>query len=320
MRGPFAALLRVPEGGFSWRHDLVVFDDMKGVANNTEPLLVRMGSPPERQYPPLTVPNLHRRFARTAPDAESILCFANQFGFLGHALPLRDPEPKSETIDFGDIPFGESLGLWQREVARMARLVALWELVKRANSRELSQFVEWTSLDGAQRVLLYLAVADGKVRPDLAQRMRQGRRDFWDYIDQNEDLAGPTTYCEMVVVAHEEIDGDKALMERWRHGDPVEPARYFVHREVNRRVRGHVSPTVLPFRNGEIRFFPDCLLSALYTQFMLALSGRTRPTVLCPRTGCGRYFEPAHGRQRYCDKRCQQLAYYYRKKEKGQAS
>ena len=178
--------------------------------------------------------------------------------------------------------------------------------------------VEWARPDGSQRVLLYLAVVDGKIRPDLAQRMRQGRREFWDYIHQDEDLAGPTTYCEMIVLAHEEIGGDIALLERWRHGDPVEPARYFVHREVNRRLKGHVSPAVLPFRKGEIFFFPDCLLSAVYTQFMLELSGRNRPAVLCARLGCGRYFEPAHGRQRYCDKPCQQLAYYYRKKEKRQ--
>ena len=89
---------------------------------------------------------------------------------------------------------------------------------------------------------------------------------------------------------------------------------------VNRQLKDYASPAVLPYRKGEIYFFPDCLRGALYTLFMLELSGRQRPAMLCARPGCGRYFEPAHGRQQYCEKRCQQLAYYYRKKEKGQTN
>ena len=312
VQGPFAALLRVPEDGFSWRDGLVAIDVGRDEKNIPGRWLIGSDSLYTRQYSPLAVSSLHRRFARNEPTAESILAFANEYGFLGHPSWLGDPDASVQAM-----LVGESLGFWQKEVGRMARLMALWEVVKRGNSRDLSQLVEWTRQDRSQLVRLYLAVVDGKVHPDLALRMRQGREEFWDYFRQNEDLVGPTTYCEMIVLAHEEISGGTELLERWRYGDPVEPARYFVHREVNRRLRGHVSPAVLPFRKGEIRLFPDCLLSSLYTQFLLELSGRSRPAIVCARHGCGRYFEPAHGRQRYCDKRCQQLAYYYRKKTKG---
>ena len=118
----------------------------------------------------------------------------------------------------------------------------------------------------------------------------------------------------------DEISSGAELLERWEYGDPVEPARYYVHREVNARLRGHVSPAVLPYRKGDIYFFPDCLRSALYTLFMLELSGRQRPAILCARLGCGRCFEPAHSRQQYCETRCQQLAYYYRRKASMQAN
>ena len=315
VRGPFASLLRVPENGFRWRDDLVALDGQGVGENITGPWLIRSDSLYVRQYSPLAVPNIHRRFARTEPTAESILTFSNECGLLGHGLWLGDSGP-----DNREMVIGESLGFWKKEIEGMARLMALWDLVQSGSQRELSHLVEWTPPGTSQQVRLYLVDVDGKLRPDLAQCMRQRPGEFHYYFRRNEDLDGRITYWEVRVLAHEEKGSDIDLLERWEHGDPVEPARYFVHREVNNRLRGHVSPAVLPFRKGEIFFFPDCLLSSLYTQFMLELSGRSRAAMLCARPGCGLYFEPAHGRQRYCDKRCQQLAYYYRKKEKGQTN
>ena len=309
-RGPFAALLRVPEDDFSWRDGLVVVDS-KGVGENIAgPWLIRPDSLYARQYSPLAVPSLHRRFAWLEPTTESILAFANEYGLLGHALWLDDPCSNHQVT-----LLGESLGFWQKEIEHMARLMALWELVKRGCRRELSHLVQWTPPGKPQQVRLYLVSAGGELRPDLAQWMRQYPGEFHDDVRQDGDRAGRMTYREVTVLAHEELSSDIELLERWDHGDPVEPARYFVHREVNNRLKGHVSPAVLPFRKGEIFFFPDCLLSSLHTLFMLDLSGRRSPAILCARPRCGRYFEPMHGRQKYCDKRCQQLAYYYRSKE-----
>ena len=315
-RGPFAALLRVPEDGFTLREDLVVIDDEGVGKNDTGPWLVRPDSLYARQYPPLAVTNLHRRFARTEPIAESILAFANKYGLLGHGSWLEDSGSSGQAM-----VIGESVGFWKKDIERMARLVSLWEFVLRGGRRELSQLVEWSPQGTTRQVRLYLVDIDGKLRPDLAQFMRQRPDEFRDHFRRDKDLATRMRHSEMRVLAHEETGNDVELLERWEHGDPVEPVRYFVHREVNIGLRGHVSPAVLPFRKGEIFFFPDCLLSSLYTQFMLELSGRNRPATLCGRPGCGRYFEPTHGRQKYCDKSCQQLAYYYRRKagEKGKA-
>ena len=315
MRGPFASLLRVPENGFRWRDDLVALDGQGVGENITGPWLIRSDSLYVRQYSPLAVSNLHRRFARTELTSESILAFSNEYGQLGHGLWLDIPDSNDrETV------VGESLGFWQKEIERMSRFVDLWDFVRRRSLRELSQLVQWTPLGNPQHVRLNLVAVDGKLRPDLVQCMRQNPGEFRDHLRQDEYLAGRHIYWEVRVLAHEEKGSDLELLERWKHGDPIEPARYFVHQEVNNRLRGHVSPAVLPFRKGEIFFFPDCLLSSLYTQFMLELSGRSRAAMLCARPGCGLYFEPAHGRQRYCDKQCQQLAYYYRKKDKGQTN
>ena len=314
-RGPFAALLRVPEDGFDWRDGLAVPDSRSDGKNATGPWLVRSDSVYVHQYSPLAVPDLYRRFVRTEPTAESILTFSNQYGLLGHGLWLSDSGSDKQRM-----VVGESLGFWEKEVEVMARLMALWDLVESGRRRELSHLVEWTPLGTSQQVRLYHVSVDGKLRPDLAQIMRQRPGEFDDYVLRDEDMAGRMRHWGATVLAHEDNSTDVELLERWEHGDPVEPARYFVHREVNRRLRGHVSPAVLPFRKGEIFFFPDCLLSSLYTQFMLELSGRSRPAILCERPGCGRYFEPTHGRQKYCERRCQQLAYYYRSKDRKEKS
>ena len=309
--GPFAALLRVPGEGFSWREGLVSFESDPVGKNVTGSWLVRQDSLYSRQYSPLGVANLHRRFAWIEPTAESILAFANEYGLLGHPQWLADPSLNDQAM-----LLGESLGFWQHEIERISVLIDLWELVKRGSRRELSHIIYWTSAGKPPQVMLYLVGVGGKVRPELAKRIQENPSEFHHDVRQAGDRSMRITYRQGTVLADEENGINVELLERWKHGDPLEPARYFVHREVNNRLKGHVSPAVLPFREGEIFFFPDCLLTSLYTLFMLEISGRNRPAILCERPNCGRYFEPMHGRQKYCEKQCQQLAYYYRKKDK----
>jgi hypothetical protein len=87
----------------------------------------------------------------------------------------------------------------------------------------------------------------------------------------------------------------------------IEPARYDVCREINRQMQGHVSPAVLPFRQGDVYLFPDCLLAAMYVLFALEVSGKQRPAQMCRE--CGRYFVPQHGLQQYCEDRCRKRRY-----------
>ena len=310
-QGPFAALLRVPEEGFSWREGLLSIESDPVGKKVTGSWLVRQDSLYSRQYSPLAIPNLHRRFAKIEPTAESILAFANEYGFLGHAQWLADPSLKHQTM-----LVGEPLGFWQYEIERLALLIELWGLVKRGDRRELGHLVEWTPWGQPRQVKFYLVGVGKMLRPDLTRNLRHNLSGFHSDVRQAGDRTGQNIHRLGTVLADEENGIYPELLERWKHGDSIEPSRYFVHREVNNRLRGHVSPAVLPLREGEIFFFPDCLLTSLYTLFMLELSGRSRPAMLCERPGCGRYFQPEHGRQQYCEKRCQQLAYYYRKKEK----
>ena len=318
VRGPFAALLRVPDGGFSWDDGLVVFDDKQTPADTQSPWLVRPSdSRSVRQYAPLAVPDLHRRFSRLAPTRDDIRAFADEHGFLGHSLALRDPRPRSLTIRIDEIPVGESLSFWQREIARMAWLLDMWDLVRDGHRQVLDHLVQWTPFEDPRTVAIDLGLI-ALARSQRARPRSQSVSEFYEEILREGGQSEKARPWSFTILAHAENSNHIELLERWEYGDSVEPARYYLHREVNHQLKDHVSPAVLPYRKGEIYFFPDCLRGALYTLFMLELSGRQRPAVLCARPGCGRYFEPAHGRQQYCEKRCQQLAYYYRRKENVQ--
>jgi hypothetical protein len=261
-----------------------------------------------RRYAPLTVLSLHRRFARVKPTPLDIQRFANRYGLLGH-LEVQDLEATDSSSWVG-----ESLRIWRNELRVMRGLMELWDAVRQGREKVLAPFIYWH--DAPKLVRIILAGDDRELLPTIVRRIRQRSEDLTEGLlawDQVPDGAWAAT---QLLVADARLaylaDAPPSVLQHWEYGDPIEPTRYFIHAEVNERIRGHVSPAVLPFRKSEIQFFPDCLLAAMYTHFLLELSGRTRPAILCAREGCGRYFEPEHGRQAYCDPRCRKLAHYHR--------
>ena len=318
-RGPFAGLLRVAVDGYRWDDSLVpsIFgagaqrDREDGqlksnpftydVANDKGPWLVEAvpsGVPRDvRQYAPLGVPGLHRRFAGLSRTRKAILRFANRYGRLGHGVMLQEQHPAS-------LFTGESFGFWDRQIVEMGLLLALWDLVEAEDRQMLSTFVRWQS--DPRMVSLQLVFGEGRLHSEITRRIW---RDLSSPRQVEEEAGVRLDRATSAVIAAEHLGPDsQALLANWAYGDEVEPVRYYVHREINQLMRGHVSPGVLPFRGGDIYFFPDCLLSALYVHFALEVSGRPRPQIACK--GCGRYFRPSHGR-RYCNERCRKLTWYH---------
>ena len=111
------------------RNELVVLDGEGGGNSTVGPWLVRPDSLYVRQYPPLAVSNLHRRFARTEPIAESILAFAQ--GAHGWRFRLEQ-----------GMVIGESVAFWKEEIERMARDLPMG--VDNERTSELSHLIEWT--------------------------------------------------------------------------------------------------------------------------------------------------------------------------------
>ena len=127
-----------------------------------------------------------------------------------------------------------------------------------------------------------------------------------------EDGLGPCFVAwreQLAVAGRSESDDD--LVNRWRFGDPIAPAEYFLRQEVNRNLEEHISIVVPADVEGRFDYRPDCLLSAAYLQFAQEIQGLERPARVC--SECGRFFTPTHGRQQYCDDNCRWRHGYRRK-------
>ena len=103
----------------------------------------------------------------------------------------------------------------------------------------------------------------------------------------------------------------EGVLQRWRYGDVLEPMRYYVHKKVNDRLSGHVSPAVLPFLGGKIRLFPDSLLSALYLRFAFDLSSGGGYSREATCQFCKQVFAQTRRDMKYCSKSCRDKATYW---------
>lgn len=292
--GVFAYAARVPAGDFQWRDDLEVSPGSHKGPVPEAPFLV--GPVPDgveftEKVGPLfrhkgKAPQLHRAFARLDGSPEQILAFANRYGALREGevgLQERTLRRREGSLREYDVRLfhGEPLAAWRAEVAAMVQLVDLWNAVLLPDASKLAAAVEWT--DSPRRVVIH-PQGKGVNRP-------------WS------------------VVAHEEQPEERELLARWRPGDTREPVRFYVHLQVNRRLRGHVSPAVLPYveDGSRIAHFPDSLLAALYVLFALELA-EEKPVKRCKYERCpyGRTFTPTRSNQDYCSEQCKRNASYHR--------
>lgn len=294
--GVFAYIARVPVGGFQWRDDLEVpLGSHKGPVPKA-PFLV--GPVPDgveytSKIGPLfrqkgKAPQLHRTFAQLGDNPEQILAFANRYGALREgAVDLEERLLRRQVGSLCEYAVrlfhGEPLVVWQTQIAAIAELIGLWDAVRVTDAPKLATVVEWT--DSPRRVVIHPR-GRGVNRP-------------WS------------------VVAHEEQPEERELLARWRPRDTREPVRFYVHTQVNRRLRGHVSPIVLPYAEdgSRIAHFPDSLLAALYVLFGLELAAE-KPAAVCKYAGCpyGRTFTPTRSNQQYCSEQCKRNASYHRVK------
>lgn len=289
-RGPFAFLWPVPDVGFEWDEDAspALPLELSDARETKGPWLVAVE--PEgrqRQYAPLATKGLHRRLAAVRPQPEAILRFANKYGFLkGDQLLLRP----DTTIAIN----GEHINHWTAAIGELAALVELLDLAQQKQAGRLGQIVTWPRDD--QVNIAWQNSWTGSAWE--LERPSPGRKGIYTL-----HAGGLSNHA---------IQPD--LAKRWGHGNVVEPTKYFVHLRVNKQLRGHVNPAVLPFRQGDIYMFPDSLLSAVYVSFALELSRSRQPRKLC--AGCDRYFTPVDGRQGYHSPACRKLHWYHKQKEK----
>jgi len=298
--GSYAFLWQIIEGGYKLLEGSTHKPFLNGnFVDSNDAWLVRKTDEPSfsaHRYTPLSKATLHREFARLYSD-ESVIKFANKYGTLGHL------EMVASSIG-GKISYAESLTLWKNESRDMGRLLTIWDMAVRGDAGKLGQLVNWPN---AQRVLIHAQMI-------YDQDHREWRIKPWSLSDRAIPLGvfGATVATD---------DENGAILSRWRIHDVVDPAKYYVLKELNEKLKEHVAPKVfLPEDKNatphKIYLVPDSLLAALWVLFLMEVTGRTRVR-RCD--NCGNWKELKYNRPVfYCSIACKQAA--YRKRKKGETA
>jgi hypothetical protein len=257
------------------------------------PWLVPKGEMLQR-YAPLKIRVLHRKFAQLT-DESSMRKFADHYGLLGDSVSLAPPGG-------GTLVYGESLELWHRESSDLGILLAIWDMVWNQDAGKLGQIIVWPSNNTV--ILQMKARFDGKSKTWTTLKYGDGKP------------AKDTRVFEMRLASRGKAQVNPDLLDRWKMGDSIEPARYYVCMKVNQHLKGHISPQVLPFFENKVYLIPDSLLSAMWLMLFDEITGILK---LRRCDNCGEWKPMLKKRKTfYCSARCRQAKYRNRtQKQKG---
>jgi len=170
----------------------------------------------------------------------------------------------------GGMLTGESLSVWKSQNRKLGLLLAIWDMVKGKKVGKLGQFIIWS------------------VSGDSVHLSYEGYGEF------------------SIASKHQNPE----LLKRWHRGDVIEPALYYICRELNKNLDSQFSFKILPFMNKEIYTMPTTLESAMWLTFAREISGKVE-SAQCPM--CTEWFERDHARDKFCSNACKQKDYRIRK-------
>lgn len=169
----------------------------------------------------------------------------------------------------------EPLALWAWEARRVKALITLMGWVGKEDKERLGRVVRWT---------------EGSNEP---------------IIDPGASLS-PLPWRRVV---KPRVLRDATGRPRWKSGDVIGPAHYYLCDEINKSLKGHVNAKLMPFARADLfRVYtvPDCLLAAIYLQLQL-IYARALPkkdnSKECRADGCTNRFE-TKGHKLYCSAPC----------------
>ncbi|MSQ10650.1 MAG: hypothetical protein EXR52_06560 [Dehalococcoidia bacterium] len=249
------------------------------------------------RYEPLRSRTLLTDFLRLASRSQpaDVLQFALRWGTIMCTTGERVPT------------YGGSLQEWQWEALRFRTLYEEWDAVASV-TRTASADV----MRRMRRLLIlrerYTWASDGS---SITYR-----------VALNTDGTPPGSGAKPAFQASEQLspeslgsDAFKALLA----DDVLEPARLHVVSRVNQRIAGHTTLLVEAQRSPQPKMVADSLLTAIYLMFALEMGQRSQAQGRCgnPRCPNGGQFFKTRRDQRFCDKRCRELAAYYRRAANG---
>jgi hypothetical protein len=299
--GMHAGLWMVPIAGFRWAEDYRPFDQItvpesEGTAHDPGPWLIPQGDE-ARRYPMLRRGGLLDAIDRLSagPTAEHIQAFADRWGHLGVQVSLVPTRrvPGVGVVSSGQMTWGESLAAWRTELFAFADLRRLWRAIS-----ILSEPDSW----GPSQVR--------EAKGLIAERIHWLASGGCSYHSRFE-VDGVWSEWHQHIHHPTDVDGT-SVASHLGGKNSFEAARLHLHRRVNRQMSGSVSPAVLPYVGGVIRFFPASLISAAWLRFAQELAGAAGRERECEH--CRLPFLPRRRDQRFCGRNCQEASAYRRRR------
>jgi hypothetical protein len=232
--------------------------------------------------PSFQPPELLRRFARLPLTCEAIGVFANKFGFLGKPLFVCYPPAANRSKDF---LWGESFYFWKEQIEQVKFLLDIWDAIQTeemsGDSGLLKRCIVWNRLGEPKSVGIHW----------LAPK-RGGS-----------------------IIASELISSQKEILQQWKHNELVNPARYYLNRQIDDQLKNHIELFISD--DGMYVEF-DSLLAALYSAFKWEVLGKGLLPMLCPH--CGKVFTPERRNQKFHNESCQKAAWDKKNREKAKTN
>lgn len=219
------------------------------------------GSPPIQAasyFPFKSTPQLFRLFRDLPLDGDSILSFANRYGWIGETGRVDDGKNLW-------IP-AVSVHHWQKEIQTMIVSQHLWDCIQRDDRNILRQYFVWdrTSFD----VRLSLGIHDRQILSKSSPSM----------LPEGQMPGGthPFRTFEQWLITSTNADVLKAI--GWNRGDVLGPARLTVMNLVNPRLAAYCHPHLYLDKRGKPvgHLTPVNLLGCIWLQFYLTMIGRLK--------------------------------------------
>ena len=279
--------MHVPKSGYRWVEEATPADpvalfwrvnkDLGGA-----PFLVMNGSferadfiPVRTYYPLVNNRDLFLTFKSLSLDRESILAFANDYGWIGD----------TGVIDCEERPWVDAVGItvWQSEIQMMMLACHLWDAVRNDDRKELRRYLKWGRgrlnvrfgyrIQG--REILPAAPIRGPIPAWARDPKRRGEPDPPIATEGERPIRVPESQGESTwLIREEEVPEFERL--RWSSGEIRRAGRLAIRHIVNPRLARLCAPRLYLNADGDLvsHITPKNLLGCLWLQFHLAVTGQ----------------------------------------------
>lgn len=271
--------MSVPQAGYCWLDDAYPSpawreENRRALASGPPYMAVNGLEIPARVYDPFTdVPDLFLKFKDLSVDCDSLLRFANQYGWIGK----RGRVERTKGSCYRVVGFDT----WVEEIQKMMVADRLVNLARIQDQQALRRYFAWQPDQFEVQVRIEI---DGKtmgaLKPDSEFKFQESRVYRW--------------VVSTCVMPHEEAKLSKL---GWCRGDFTRPALRYATDIINERLGRWCQPALtMDDRSAGLRGFWTArnLLGCIWLQFYLSLIGQLQ---LRRCTVCGEEMDVTHSRK-----------------------